>query len=36
MVADEDLRGIVDAWPDLPHDVRRTIAGVVRLSMKKS
>lgn len=34
MVADADLQGIVDAWPDLPADVRKMIVGVVKLTPK--
>jgi hypothetical protein len=34
MIADADLRAVVDAWPDLPADVRKMIAGVVKLTPK--
>lgn len=34
--ADPDLQAIIDAWPTLPDDVRRTIAGVVRLTPRRS
>jgi len=29
-----DLADVVKAWPDLPADVRRLIAGVVKLTLK--
>ena len=31
--ADPDLQAIIDAWPALAADVRRTVVGVVRLSL---
>jgi hypothetical protein len=31
---DTDLAAVVEAWPDLPVDVRKMIAGVVRLTPK--
>ena len=33
---DADLSAVVDAWPDLPEDVRKMIAGVVRLTPRRS
>jgi hypothetical protein len=34
MLADADLRAVVEAWPALPADVRKMIAGVVKLTTK--
>lgn len=36
VATDDELRAVIDAWPRLPEDVRRTIVGVVRLSTPKS
>jgi hypothetical protein len=32
---DADLKAVIDAWPTLPADVRRTIVGVVKATMEK-
>jgi len=34
MVADASLQAVIDAWPTLPEDVRKMIAGVVKLTPK--